>query len=148
MKLYFFPIAPNPTKVRLYLAEKREAGVAASHRRSVLSSEALRTCAPSGENAQSRSQSAQTFELLGPQAGPLELQPFLGDQLSLAADNGPSLTVASGPSSAIDALAVTQGPGLIGSLLVGVAFAKAAAAALGRPIVRCHTHSTCASAAT
>jgi glutathione S-transferase len=26
MKLYFFPIAPNPTKVRLYLAEKREAG--------------------------------------------------------------------------------------------------------------------------
>jgi glutathione S-transferase len=26
MKLYFFPIAPNPTKVRLYLAEKRAAG--------------------------------------------------------------------------------------------------------------------------
>lgn len=26
MKLYFFPIAPNPTKVRLALAEKREAG--------------------------------------------------------------------------------------------------------------------------
>ena len=26
MKLYFFPVAPNPTKVRLYLAEKREAG--------------------------------------------------------------------------------------------------------------------------
>jgi len=26
MKLYFFPIAPNPTKVRLYLAEKHEAG--------------------------------------------------------------------------------------------------------------------------
>ena len=28
MKLYFFPIAPNPTKVRLYLAEKKEAGCA------------------------------------------------------------------------------------------------------------------------
>ncbi len=26
MKLFFFPIAPNPTKVRLYLAEKRAAG--------------------------------------------------------------------------------------------------------------------------
>jgi glutathione S-transferase len=28
MKLYVFPIAPNPTKVRLYLAEKRAAGAA------------------------------------------------------------------------------------------------------------------------
>jgi glutathione S-transferase len=26
VKLYFFPVAPNPTKVRLYIAEKREAG--------------------------------------------------------------------------------------------------------------------------
>ena len=26
MKLFFFPVTPNPTKVRLYLAEKREAG--------------------------------------------------------------------------------------------------------------------------
>mgnify|MGYP000158000073 CR=1 FL=1 len=26
MKLYMFPVAPNPTKVRLYLAEKRAAG--------------------------------------------------------------------------------------------------------------------------
>ena len=26
MKLYFFPVAPNPTRIRLYLAEKREAG--------------------------------------------------------------------------------------------------------------------------
>ena len=26
MKLYFFPIAPNPTRVRLYVAEKRAAG--------------------------------------------------------------------------------------------------------------------------
>lgn len=35
----------------------------------------------------------------------------------------------------IDALAVTQGPGLVGSLLVGVAFAKSAAWALGKPLV-------------
>jgi len=35
----------------------------------------------------------------------------------------------------IDAIAVTQGPGLVGSLLVGVSFAKAAAAALGKPVV-------------
>ena len=26
MKLYMFPVAPNPTRVRLYLAEKRQAG--------------------------------------------------------------------------------------------------------------------------
>ena len=26
MRLYVFPVAPNPTKVRLYLAEKRAAG--------------------------------------------------------------------------------------------------------------------------
>jgi N6-L-threonylcarbamoyladenine synthase len=38
----------------------------------------------------------------------------------------------------IDALAVTQGPGLVGSLLVGVSFAKSAAAALGKPIVAVH----------
>jgi N6-L-threonylcarbamoyladenine synthase len=35
----------------------------------------------------------------------------------------------------VDALAVTQGPGLIGSLLVGVSFAKAAAWGLGKPLV-------------
>ena len=35
----------------------------------------------------------------------------------------------------IDAVAVTEGPGLIGSLLVGVAFAKSAAWAAGKPIV-------------
>lgn len=40
--------------------------------------------------------------------------------------------------SDVDGLAVTQGPGLVGSLLVGVSFAKAAAAALGRPIVAVH----------
>ncbi len=36
---------------------------------------------------------------------------------------------------AVDGLAVTVGPGLIGSLLVGVQFAKAVAFALGRPLV-------------
>jgi N6-L-threonylcarbamoyladenine synthase len=35
----------------------------------------------------------------------------------------------------LDALAVTQGPGLIGSLLVGVSFAKAAAWAAAKPLV-------------
>lgn len=40
--------------------------------------------------------------------------------------------------SGVDAIAVTRGPGLIGSLLVGVAFAKAAAAALRRPVVAVH----------
>jgi N6-L-threonylcarbamoyladenine synthase len=35
----------------------------------------------------------------------------------------------------VDALAVTQGPGLVGSLLVGVSFAKAASWALGKPLV-------------
>src|SRR5215212_6953717 len=35
----------------------------------------------------------------------------------------------------IDAIAVTQGPGLIGSLMVGVSYAKALAFGLGIPIV-------------
>ena len=35
----------------------------------------------------------------------------------------------------VDALAVTQGPGLVGSLLVGVSFAKAAAWSLDKPLV-------------
>lgn len=39
------------------------------------------------------------------------------------------------PASGIEALAVTQGPGLIGSLLVGVSFVKAFAAAKGLPFV-------------
>ncbi len=39
------------------------------------------------------------------------------------------------PRTAVDGLAVTVGPGLIGSLLVGVQFAKATAFALGRPLV-------------
>jgi N6-L-threonylcarbamoyladenine synthase len=38
----------------------------------------------------------------------------------------------------VDAIAVTQGPGLVGSLLVGVAFAKAASAAIRRPVVAVH----------
>jgi N6-L-threonylcarbamoyladenine synthase len=40
--------------------------------------------------------------------------------------------------SSIGAVAVTQGPGLVGSLLVGVSFAKAAAAATGLPLVAVH----------
>ena len=39
---------------------------------------------------------------------------------------------------AVDAVAVTQGPGLVGSLLVGVAFAKSLAASLGVPLVPVH----------
>ena len=38
----------------------------------------------------------------------------------------------------LDALAVTAGPGLIGALLVGVSWAKAAAFALDRPLVAVH----------
>src|SRR5215472_7859727 len=36
---------------------------------------------------------------------------------------------------AVDAVAVTQGPGLAGALLVGVSFAKALAFALGKPLI-------------
>lgn len=42
-----------------------------------------------------------------------------------------------GPAD-IDAVAVTQGPGLVGSLLVGVSFAKAFAAARNLPVVAVH----------
>src|SRR5438046_4129987 len=38
----------------------------------------------------------------------------------------------------LGAIAVTQGPGLVGSLLVGVSFAKAAAAAANLPLVAVH----------
>ena len=38
----------------------------------------------------------------------------------------------------VDAIAVTQGPGLVGSLLVGVSFAKSLAAARGIPLVPVH----------
>jgi N6-L-threonylcarbamoyladenine synthase len=40
--------------------------------------------------------------------------------------------------SDLGAVAVTQGPGLVGSLLVGVSFAKAAATAAGLPLVAVH----------
>jgi N6-L-threonylcarbamoyladenine synthase len=40
--------------------------------------------------------------------------------------------------SELGAVAVTQGPGLVGSLLIGVAFAKAAAAAANLPLVGVH----------
>src|ERR1041385_1990093 len=38
----------------------------------------------------------------------------------------------------LGAIAVTQGPGLVGSLLVGVSFAKASAAAADLPLVAVH----------
>lgn len=38
----------------------------------------------------------------------------------------------------LDALAVTQGPGLVGALLVGVSWAKATAWSLGRPVMPVH----------
>ena len=41
-------------------------------------------------------------------------------------------------SSDLDAIAVTQGPGLVGSLLVGVSFAKSLALSLNRPLVPVH----------
>lgn len=49
-----------------------------------------------------------------------------------------ALADAGTPWDQIDAVAVTQGPGLVGALLVGVSFAKAAAATIGRPIVPVH----------
>ena len=38
----------------------------------------------------------------------------------------------------LDAVAVTQGPGLVGSLLVGLSFAKSLAASIGKPLVPVH----------
>jgi N6-L-threonylcarbamoyladenine synthase len=49
-----------------------------------------------------------------------------------------ALDEAGTPLSELDAIAVTQGPGLVGSLLVGVAFAKALAAASNLPLVAVH----------
>lgn len=49
-----------------------------------------------------------------------------------------AMTDAAAEWSSLDAVAVTQGPGLVGSLLVGVAFAKAAAAAARLPLVAVH----------
>src|ERR1700746_3699949 len=39
----------------------------------------------------------------------------------------------------VDALAVTQGPGLAGALLVGISYAKALAYALDKPLISAHT---------
>ncbi len=47
-----------------------------------------------------------------------------------------ALTRAGVSPAAIDAIAVTSGPGLVGALLVGVQVAKALAAAWGKPLVR------------
>lgn len=47
---------------------------------------------------------------------------------------GEALVQAGVPLSAIDAYAVTQGPGLIGSLLVGLSFAKGLAYVHGKPL--------------
>src|SRR6478752_6713294 len=49
-----------------------------------------------------------------------------------------ALSDASSAWSDLGAVAVTQGPGLVGSLLVGVSFAKAAAAAAGLPLIAVH----------
>jgi N6-L-threonylcarbamoyladenine synthase len=49
-----------------------------------------------------------------------------------------SLDQAKATWSDLGAVAVTQGPGLVGSLLVGVSFAKSAAAAAGLPLVAVH----------
>jgi N6-L-threonylcarbamoyladenine synthase len=46
-----------------------------------------------------------------------------------------AVTVANVELKDVDAIAVTQGPGLVGSLLVGVCYAKALAFALGKPFV-------------
>src|SRR4029078_4984704 len=49
-----------------------------------------------------------------------------------------SLEEAKAAWSDLGAVAVTQGPGLVGSLLVGVSFAKSVAAASGLPLVAVH----------
>ena len=49
-----------------------------------------------------------------------------------------ALTEAGIPLSAVDAVAVTAGPGLVGALLVGVCFAKGLAAAGGRRLIGVH----------
>lgn len=52
--------------------------------------------------------------------------------------SGPSTAPWSAPWSAIDAIAVTNRPGLVGALLVGVSAAKALAYALKKPLVAVH----------
>lgn len=51
---------------------------------------------------------------------------------------GRALAEAGVPLSAVDALAVTRGPGLVGALLVGTCYAKGLAGGLGRPLVGVH----------
>ena len=51
---------------------------------------------------------------------------------------GRALAEAGLPIGAVDALAVTAGPGLVGSLLVGVCYAKALAAVGGRKLIGVH----------
>jgi N6-L-threonylcarbamoyladenine synthase len=51
---------------------------------------------------------------------------------------GKALDEAGVPLTAVDAIAVTQGPGLIGALLVGVCYAKALAAGLNTPLIGVH----------
>ncbi len=46
-----------------------------------------------------------------------------------------ALTDAGQTYHSIDAIAVTQGPGLAGALLVGISYAKALAFALGKPMI-------------
>ena len=42
------------------------------------------------------------------------------------------------PLSSVDGIAVTQGPGLVGALLMGVSYGKTLAAALDRPVIGVH----------
>ncbi|PAK71408.1 tRNA (adenosine(37)-N6)-threonylcarbamoyltransferase complex transferase subunit TsaD, partial [Lentilactobacillus parakefiri] len=49
-----------------------------------------------------------------------------------------SLTTANMTMEDIDAVAVTQGPGLIGALLIGINAAKALAFAYDKPIIPVH----------
>ena len=49
-----------------------------------------------------------------------------------------ALAEAGVPLSSVDAIAVTQGPGLVGALLVGVSYAKTLASALDRPVIGVH----------
>jgi N6-L-threonylcarbamoyladenine synthase len=49
-----------------------------------------------------------------------------------------ALATASVDLKSLDAIAVTQGPGLVGSLLVGVSFAKSLALSLERPLIPVH----------
>src|SRR5271165_4373987 len=46
-----------------------------------------------------------------------------------------ALTEANQTYSSVDAIAVTQGPGLAGALLVGISYAKALAYALDKPLL-------------